>query len=196
MKTQKITINRVNVEKASLHLVGDSPLISHAWSQKAKDMMIAKQTKKTTTSGREAKDPHEDFLSSLYRIDDGKYGFPSVAFKACAVRCAKSVEGLTMTDVRTGFHIPGELVEIIGDPTPREDMVRIGQGTADIRYRGEFKKWEAHVPIDLNAGVLTLEIIANLFSIGGFGTGIGEWRPERGGQFGRFSVVDVSSRDD
>ena len=35
-------------------------------------------------------------------------------------------------------------VAIIGpDPIMREDMVRVGMGTADIRYRAEFRDWSA-----------------------------------------------------
>jgi hypothetical protein len=32
----------------------------------------------------------------------------------------------------------------------REDMVRIGMGTADIRYRGEFPEWSVDVPLRFN----------------------------------------------
>ena len=46
---------------------------------------------------------------------------------------------------RQTFHIlGGDLIPIYGDdPAMREDMVRVGMGTADLRYRGEFKKWWA-----------------------------------------------------
>ena len=68
-------------------------------------------------------------------------------------------------------------------------MVRVGMGTADIRFRGEFNEWEALIPIRYNAGVLTAEQIVNLFQLGGFAVGIGEWRPEKGGVHGMYEVV-------
>jgi hypothetical protein len=67
-------------------------------------------------------------------------------------------------------------------------MVRLQGKTADIRYRGEFKEWSASVPVQVNTSVLSVEQIANLFLIAGFAVGVGEWRPERNGQYGRFEL--------
>jgi hypothetical protein len=93
------------------------------------------------------------------------------------------------TDARATFHIDGELVKIDGEPEPREDMVRVGMGTADIRYRGEFKNWSTTFTIRYNASVLSAEQIVNLFNAAGFGVGIGEWRPQKSGSYGRFHVA-------
>jgi len=86
------------------------------------------------------------------------------------------------------LHIDGDFVEIIGTPRPREDMVKISMGVADIRYRGQFDEWSADIPVKFNAGVLSVEQVFNMFNLGGFSCGCGEWRPERGGEFGMFRV--------
>jgi len=62
-----------------LTLIGDSPLITHQWSAKAKKMMLDKQMKKAT-GAREAKNPEQDYKDSLYVHPDGGYGFPAIAF--------------------------------------------------------------------------------------------------------------------
>jgi len=177
---------RIDIQRVQLSLVGDSPLISHAWSEKAKKMMLDKQMKRGTQA-KEAKDPERDYEESIYRLADGSCGFPAVAFKAAAVRGAKAL-GMVMADVRGAFHVNGELVHIVGDPQPREDMVRVGMGTADIRYRAEFPEWAATLDITYNARSISAEQLVAMFDAGGFGTGIGEWRPERDGQYGRFHV--------
>ena len=82
-----------------------------------------------------------------------------------------------------------ELVEIVGEPTMREDMVRVGMGVADLRYRGEFKKWQCKIPLRYNANVLSLEQILNIFDTAGFSTGVGEWRPQKNGDYGMFHVA-------
>lgn len=185
-----VTIQAIDIRHIRIKLVGDSPLISHRWSDKAKKMMLEKQTKRARQA-KEAKDPEQDFKDSLYIHPEGGYGFPAVAFKSSAVSSCRYAD-MKMTEARGAFHVQGELVPIDGDePTPREDMVRIGMGTADIRYRGEFVNWSATLPITYNARAISPEQIINLFNIAGFGVGVGEWRPERDGQYGRFHVAST-----
>lgn len=206
-KTQEanITIPAIDIQYATLHLVGDSPLIVHKWSEKAKKEILDKQMKKAK-AGKAAKNPVEDFISSLYWLDGepeekteegfeaaiqngARFGFPAVAFKASAVAAGYRA-GVTknLVSMNAAFHIDGEFVQINGVPEMREDMVRVGMGTADIRYRGEFKEWTADVTAKFNASVISLEMLANLFNLGGFSCGIGEWRPEKGGAYGMYHV--------
>jgi hypothetical protein len=184
---QAITLPRLNLKVIKLRLVGDSALISHAWSEKAKREMLNKQMKKATQA-KEAKDPQADYEASLYKHPDGGFGFPSIAFKGAAVDACSSISGVTKVEARGAFHINGDMVKIIGEPTPREDMVRIAMGTADIRYRGEFREWSAEITLRYNANVLSAEQIANLFNTAGFAVGVGEWRPQKNGSFGMFHV--------
>ena len=179
------------VETVHIEVVGTSPLICHRWSEKAKKQMLDKQTKAARTA-KTAKNPKKDFEDSLYPHPDGGYGFPSVAFKAAAVR-AGTYSDMKMTFLRGAFHVTGELVKIHGEPTMREDMVRLPSRVADIRHRGEFKEWSATVPLQVNTSALSVEQLANLFVIAGFAVGVGEWRPERNGQYGRFEVGAIQA---
>ncbi len=184
---QAITLPPLNLQKIQLKLVGDSPLICHAWSEKSRKQMLDKMMKKANT-GRATKDPEQEYRDSLYPFPGGGFGFPSIAFKSAAVDAASFVDGITKVMMRGAFHIPGELVLIEGEPSPREDVCRVGMGAADLRYRGEFKDWSANVSVQFNANAISAEQIANMFSIAGFSIGIGEWRPARDGQFGRFHL--------
>jgi hypothetical protein len=186
-KEVKFELPKLELQVAQIRIVGDSPLICHAWSAKAKKSMLDKQMKKAKQS-KEAKDPEADFEESLYPMADG-YGFPAVAFKSAMVGACRFADGMKMTEARGAFHIIGEMVPIVGMPTPREDMVRVGMGTADIRYRGEFKEWSATLTIQFNSNVISAEQIVNLLTLAGFGVGVGEWRPERNGSYGRFHVA-------
>ena len=183
----EIELPKLNIQQLQVTLIGDAPLICHAWSVKAKKQMLDKQMKRAKTA-KEAKDPEQDFKDSLYPYPGGGYGFPVVAFKAAAVDACSHVEGVTKVEARGAFHINGELAKIEGMPTPREDMVRVGMGTADIRYRGEFKEWRTTLTIRFNANVLSAEQIVNLFNTAGFAIGVGEWRPQRDGSYGLFHV--------
>ncbi|OJY66446.1 hypothetical protein [Rhizobium sp. 60-20] len=200
-----IELPRLDIRLMDVTVVGDSPLIVHAWSEKAKKEMLDKQMKKAKPA-KEPKNPQADFEASMYRLADGGYGFPSVAFKAAAVTAGTSVAGLTKIAARQAFHILGEDADIAGafegsksrvnliridggTPSMREDMVRVGMGTADLRYRPEFAEWHAKLLVRYNANVLSESQILNLLNVAGFAVGVGEWRPEKDGQYGMFHVA-------
>lgn len=214
-----VTLPGIKLRHFTLKIVGDTPLICHAWSHKAKQMILQKQQKKAS-AGREVRRPMVDFAESLYWLSEkpnfdglteeqaaevlaevipnSKFGFPVIAFKSAAldagyqqgalVRNAGSGD-LAKTTARGAFHIIGSEFAIInGTPTPREDMVRIGMGTADLCYRAEFKTWSTELEIQYNESAISAEQIINLFHLGGFSNGVGDWRPAKDGMFGTFHV--------
>lgn len=196
-----IEIPAIEKKQVAVKVIGDSSLIVHKWSEKAKKEMLDKQMKKAS-KGREAKDPWMDFCESLYWLDGmpdnptekdikkARFGFPATAFKACAVDAGYQQGAIAKkTTARGAFHIMDEFVEIDGTPTMREDMVKVGMGTADIRYRGEFKTWSAVLNIIYNPNAISAEQIVNLLNLGGFSNGVGEWRPSKDGSFGTFHVA-------
>lgn len=209
---QVLEIRPIELETVTLKIVGDTPLIMHAWSEKAKREMLEKQMKATKTKSRDAKNPVEDFIRSMYWLtpmptemtEDGfnkaivagaRFGFPVTAFKQAAIsasyRLGWSKDKMSLRGV---FFIEGDenqMLEIKSDPPiMREDMVKVGMGTADIRYRGEFRNWSADMKITYNKnGQYSLEQIINIINAGGFCCGVGEWRPERDGQNGTFHVA-------
>lgn len=192
------------IQTIEIPVVGDSPLLVHAFSKKAKEQMLAKQMKKAS-AGKEAKDPWRDFVESLYWLDGmpegpteddvkkGRFGFPAVGFKAAAVTACTSIGSITKVAARQAFHIEGEFVEIEGPPPAmREDVARVGMGTADLRYRGEFNPWKATLTVKFNANVMSAAQVVNLFQTAGFAVGVGDWRPEKDGVHGRFHVAKAA----
>ena len=209
--TEIIEIRPIQIRKATIHIVGDTPLIMHAWSEKAKREMLEKQMKVTKTKAKDAKNPVEDFIRSMYWLtpmptdmtEDGfhaaidnvaRFGFPVTAFKQAAISAAYRMGwAKDKMSMRGAFFIDGDenqMLEIKSDtPIMREDMVKVGMGTADIRYRGEFRNWSADINISFNEnGQYSLEQIINIINAGGYVCGVGEWRPERDGQYGMFHV--------
>jgi hypothetical protein len=186
--SEKVDLSPMDVKIFDLRLHGTAGLICNKWSEKAKQQMRDKQQKRAKDA-KEAKNPEECFKGSLYPYPGGGYGFPSIAFKAAAVDACSHVDGITKVLARGAFHIQGDLVKIDGTPEMREDMVRVGMGVADLRYRGEFREWSCVVKIRYNARVLSAEQIVNLFRIAGFAIGVGEHRPQRDGSNGMFDVV-------
>lgn len=211
--TELLEIRPIEIQKVNLRIVGDTPLIMHAWSEKAKRMMLDAQMGLAKGKKKEPKNPVEDFIRSMYWLTDmpeemteeafseaisngARFGFPVTAFKQAAISAAYRMGwAKDKVSLRGAFFIDGDengMIEIHSDaPKMREDMVKVGMGTADIRYRGEFANWYADMTISYNMnGNYSLENIMNIINAGGYICGVGEWRPEKDGQYGQFHVAN------
>lgn len=111
-----IEIKRPEIVDVNLRIVGDTPLIMHRWTKKAKQQMLDKQMGKGTVK-KEPKEPVADFIQSMYwmtplptemteeafnaAIQDGaKFGFPVTAIKQAAIssayRCGMSKDKVSL----------------------------------------------------------------------------------------------------
>lgn len=217
-KVELVEIKPIEMKTVEVKIVGDTSLIMHAWSEKAKRMMLEAQQGKAKCKKKPVRNPVDDFIQSMYwlegkpdypdetdeetceqaflfAIENGaKFGFPVTSIKQAAISAAYRMGWVKdKMGLRGAFFIEtdcGDMVEIVSDtPVMREDMVKVGMGTADIRYRGEFRNWSATFRVKYNTnGQFTLQDIMNIINAGGCICGIGEWRPERDGQFGMYHI--------
>lgn len=211
-----VEIRPLDIRRVPIRIIGDK-LIVHAWSEKAKRMMLEAQQKATKTKAKEIRRPFQEFVDSMYWLSEkpegktdeelekafvkaiesgnARWGFLVTAVKQAANSAAYRLGWVkNQMELRGSYFLEasdGDYFEIKGSiPEMREDMVRIGMGSADLRYRAEFDNWYADLILAYNAsGNMTLEQIVNCIEAGGFSCGIGEWRPERDGSFGTFHVA-------
>lgn len=225
-----IEIKKVDIRTVAVRIVGKTPLIVHAWSEKAKREMLDNERNTTKVKKKKInRIPAADLIGAMYwmsgkpdldlvemdrsnveladkiceeawenALENGaRFGFPATGIKQAAIMAASRNEiPIKTTTLRGMFFIEGEgpqqLVEIKGcKPVMREDTVMVGgmSRSADLRYRGEFDDWYMDLKIQYNKnGPVTLEQIVNLINLGGFCCGIGEWRPEKDGNYGMFQV--------
>lgn len=197
----------ITVESISW-LVGDTPLIVHAWSEKAKREMLSKQVK-AVKAAKEARDPQADFVSSLYEMSEGVYGFPVTGIKNCILTSAHKDRGIARSAVLQSLFLDAEmtrvqpamssaicdmpLIRIWGSkPEMREDMVKIGSGLnkiASLSYRAQFTHWAFRIKARFNPEILSPIAFAFLIQEAGLASGLGEWRNERKGVFGAFHLA-------
>jgi hypothetical protein len=191
-----VVISELQAERIRVPLLGTAPLIVHKFSEKAKRQMLdAQQGRK---SPKVNKDPQADYEASFYRTDSDGYGFPVIAFKAATVGAARFYDkSVTMTALRQSMFFDGELSKvegqklatIHGEPHMREDVVRLNKmGSTDLRYRPEFIEWSTEVDVVYVTSQLDRGSVLSLINAGGMGVGVGEWRPERSGDFGTYMV--------
>ena len=193
-KTEVIEIRPIEIKKVTVRVVGDTPLIMHAWSEKAKRMMLEAQMGIAKGKKKEVKNPADDFIRSMYWLtpmpEDGtmesfeeaiangaRFGFPVTAFKQAAISAAYRMGwAKDKMSMRGAFYIDSD----------ENGMIEIHSDTPEMR---EFKNWYADLTISYNAnGQYSLENIVNIINAGGYVCGVGEWRPERDGQNGMFHV--------
>lgn len=192
-----IVIERLNAETIAIPIVGMTPLIMHRFSEKAKRQMLDSQQGRK--SPKRFKDPAADYEAAFHRLKDGRPGVPAIAFKQATVSAARFFgKDVTMTSLRQYMFFRGEagedgqqMIALIGEPRMREDIVRLGKGSTDLRYRPEFPEWSATLEITYVKTALNRSSVLSLVDAGGLGVGVGEWRPERNGDFGTYTIDET-----
>lgn len=197
-KTQQesadIQIDQIAAETLRVPIIGTTPLIVHRFSEKAKKKMLDDMQGKKTP--KQAKDPQAEYDAAFYRLTNGDYGLPAIAFKLATVGAARFYgKNVTMTALKQFLFFQGEvgedgraLVRIEGEPRMREDVVTVGRGGTDLRYRPEFLEWRTVLEVTYVKSALTRNSVISLIDAGGMGVGVGEWRPEKDGDFGTYRV--------
>lgn len=190
----KVTLSSIKRVKAVVPIRSTSPIIMHKWSEKAKQMMRDKQQKGTKTKTRDLREPEAEATEATYVTAEGDVGIPAMAFKASIITAAHKDIGIEKTLVRKALFLRCNDANMViafdeaADPVIREDMVRVGAGSADLRYRPEFRTWKASVELEVDGELLQPSDVLALIGRAGFGVGLCEWRPEKGGEYGRFEI--------
>lgn len=197
MKSKQVSVEVVefSIRQVTIPIVGISPLIIHAWSEKSKKMIADKQAGKAKNKKHEIRDPKAEFEAAKHISKSGWEGIPAAAIKAAMIRGAKMV-GMVMKDTQAAFFVNADcektqLVQIHGKSKMRMDMVRVGMGAADIRYRPEYLDWYCELNIDFNEGLISIDQLHQIVKAAGYGNGLGEMRPEKGKfNYGRFKLTN------
>ena len=189
-----IVIDQIASERLAVPIIGTAPLIVHRFPEKAKRQMLDNMQGRKTP--KEPKNPEAEYEAAFYKFDDGGYGFPALAFKDATVGAARFYgKNVTMTSLRQFIFMHGErgsdgraLVRIDAEPQMREDVVTVNRSGSDLRYRPEFWPWRTELLVTYATGSLTRGSVLSLIDAGGLGVGVGEWRPERNGDFGTYRI--------
>ena len=188
---ENLKLKPIKKQRVTLTIKSTSPMIQHNWDEKAARMMLErKQGRKT--KDREDCDPEAEFKAAMYLTADGKHAIPGMALKSAIISAAHKDVGIEKTWVRKALFLvcaPDMMIPIQCDPPRmRQDHVKVGMSSADLRFRPEFATWSADVTFEIDAELLRVEDLLNLIDRAGVGTGIGDWRPEKDGEHGRFCV--------
>lgn len=179
-----------------------SPLVVHAFAEKAKKEIRDKQAKKAKEKKPERK-PQEEFLAARYIDASERECVPVTALKKAIISAATAFDDLTKVALRQAVFVdsiaaPGAALVPIerhdGSPAVgvmREDAVTIGINTRGLAYRPQYDEWQLRCRVEFNTRLVSEEQLRALLDQAGWGIGICEGRPEKTSAlgWGRFEVV-------
>ena len=194
-----IGIRKIDV---TLRNIPGSPLVVHAFAEKAKQEIRDKHQKKAKKV-KEERRPLEESEAAKYIDESGRECVPITAIKKAIISAASAFDDITKVGLRQALFVnpkavPGSLVPIEthdGKPAVgvmREDAVTIGINTRGLAYRPEYREWQLRVSVEFNPRIVSEEQLLALIDQAGWGVGICEGRPERSSAlgWGRFSRAD------
>lgn len=185
---KEAVIKQQNIFSVCLEIEGTAPLLQNKFSQKAIDEMLRKHMGLSVQ--KEKKIPSECVDRAMIKNSEGKICIPPTAIKKAMLSASTSIKGMKKTQIRASVFIEGGSIPIdYSQMVPQMDMVRtsgIGR-TPDIRFRPRFEDWKARLII-LFPESFPVQTVVDLLNRAG-NVGIGEWRPEKDGNYGTFVVV-------
>ena len=194
----------VGIKSVELVLRGrpGSPLVIHAFAEKAKQEIRDKQQKKAKQA-KAQRVPQEECDAARYVDPEGRECAPVTALKKSFISAATAFEDLTKVGLRQAIFVsptaaPASLLIPIErhDGTlavgvMQEDPVTIGINTRGLAYRPGYAEWQLRVSVEYNPRLVSEEQLLALVDQAGWGVGICEGRPERSSAlgWGRFERV-------
>ncbi len=209
IETIEDQIKKPEWRTVNLRITGDSPLLMHSPAGLDPFHPISREKKRLTDkkTGKTDEDKLEllrlDFIQSFY-WDGEKVFFPAENIKACIAESAgvfnkgkgakvrRSVRtGMTKVPLRyTGPKTPDELWTAPGFRYIRNVGTQGGGGSV-MRCRPVFETWGCDVTFLVSTKELTVDDFMKFAVDAGEYIGIGDFRPNCGGEFGRFKVESV-----
>lgn len=194
-----IVITKIEERRFKIGIVGrfGSPFIPHAFTAKAvRQILFGHITGETAL--QEPKDPLYDAAHALYVDADLLFAMRSNAYKSAMVAALRYVPKVAKVDLQQCVKVLGEYSPVWGMPQARMDATKVGpwgDRKLDLRFRGFFTNWCAELTIEYEPLVISQEAIIHLVQRAG-SIGVGDWRPECGGNCGLFDIVDTKAFED
>lgn len=195
-QSAEISVLKVNSRTIKFHIIGSSPMIFNAVSEKAKRELLYPKGRMTTAdkAANIKHDPVMEYKNSVYRSVGAnaptRLIFPSTAFKKGLMTAALDMPGnASKAKIGRLTWVEGTHVNIYGVPSLMMGIVRMADigRTPDVRTRAILTKWAATVEITFISPMLKEESLSDLFQFSGLICGIGDFRQEKGsGNFGQF----------
>jgi hypothetical protein len=173
-------------------VVGISALLTH----NPESMSAPSGAKK----GSRVPDPADEAEAGCYRMEDGSFGIKGVAFRESILEAASSwkAKRVSMKNILSHMVVCEELVQLCDpdDCSPLTSYVidrrrAIVMRAGIIRARPRFDRWRATFTVEVDPVLVPeLALIVDIAADAGNRKGVGDYRPQRKGWFGRFRPLE------
>lgn len=168
---------------------GVSPLLQHRFPEEDQGTKTRKKSASSDDSMVEA---------SLYRLPDGTIYQPSTHILGCLKAAGARFQIVGRRKSTFKNVIGGGAVIIEPDAIPHifqrwqvdvRAVVNPSTKGRVLRKRPVFKEWGLSFRMLVDEEEMPVETLKEIFDLAGRSIGIGDYRPQRGGPFGRFMII-------
>lgn len=211
MTTKKATKNEAEMSVTELSfktikvcVLGKSPLIFNAMSEKAWHELLMPSPKKNAAEKAASMKhrPYDEYRASTYQSrvphSPSLLNAPAAWFKKALAAAALDMPGASKAQIGRLVWVNGDRVDIFGTPqilcaiTRSADMAR----TPDVRTRAILPEWACMLEIQFSTPILKDQTVVNLLAAAGMINGVGDWRQQKGsGSYGQFELVGIDNPD-
>lgn len=200
---QTVQMQPIKTRRIITHVVGTSPLIMHRFAFKAWQELLYPSAKKNAAERASSlkHNPIEEYQGCFYRNRDPKQpalfhlpnGMPHQSISAAAL----DMPGATRASMERWLQVVGLNINLFGVPQMFMAMVRNSDmnKTPDVRTRPIFPRWACSVELEYKVDPLTDQNVLNLFAAAGIIVGFGDWRPQKGGPYGKFRLCNADDKE-
>ena len=180
------------MKKIKVTIEGTTPILFNRF----RDTAIEGKSKKRTGAIVDA-----DIEDKLYKDEDGKVQLPSVYIKNALTEAGKQFK-IQGKNKATYSKIVGSSVDVlpfyIDFNADKYDVFRISAVNPMTKgrmmvSRPKFDKWSASFEIILNDDQVDISVMNEILEHAGKYVGVGDWRPEKKGMFGKFMVTSFKA---
>ena len=184
----------MNIKNVVFAIEGTSPLLTHNPSS-MRSGESGPSRKKIPTAVDEA-------AAGLYVGDDGRFYIPTIAFRNAilyGLRGKKIGKVGAATKLAPAVFIDPEhemtmILDKNGKPAVKYEIDSrraVVQRQGITRHRPKFYPWKAMVTLSVDLDIVSSEIVAREMDEAGTTAGVGDYRPQRTGWFGKFRASEA-----
>lgn len=195
-----LEIQPMRTRRIIAYAVGTTPYIMHRQSMKVMRQLLYPAPKKNQAERARTlkQNPMEEFQGSCYLNRDPKepalFHMPNETIQKAIANAALDTSGATKTEISRWCSVVSKNINVFGIPQMFTHPAR-QSGISRAPYlptRPIFPRWAFSVELEYKVDPLNDQQVLTLLANSGMIVGCGDWRPQKGGPYGKFRLCSAS----